>query len=276
MKPRISEEFPNMTIKNKNQPSRYRLVWFQHFHKAGGSSVISTAAQNGEQFFPRHRNANPVDTDGWEIPIWRMDSKGQSAFVDYCEDAGVTFIATEWGAQDYVALRDDPRVFSLTLLRDPWDRLVSNYKFDLARGHTPAVPIHHYFPHHSLAFRQPEYLVRSLAAGRGLAKGSQEKMVAVARDNLHAMDFFADLYDRSATQRFCDLLGWKNYQLFSNKTPNLFMGAIQQAARGDLGFLPRQAMMRSDGRNGISGFRERFETLNPMDRELFNALKGND
>jgi len=258
---------------NTHSDGSYRLVWFQHFHKAGGSSVIATAAKNGERFYPQHHNGNPVDANGWEIPIWQMDVAAQRDFIDHCEEIGVTFIATEWGSQNYVALRDDPRVFSLTLIRDPWDRLVSCYKFDLARGHTKAVPIHRYFPHHSLPYRRPDYYTRSLAEGMGMSKGSHEKMLASARENLEAIDFRANLYNRSATQAFCDLLGWTNFKLVSNKTPNLLVGTLQQALRKDFGFLYRQGMMSSKSRNEIYGFRDKFEELNAMDRELFNGLQ---
>ena len=39
----------------------YRLVWFQHLHKAAGTYVIRRAMANGETFWPEHENGNPVD-----------------------------------------------------------------------------------------------------------------------------------------------------------------------------------------------------------------------
>ena len=34
----------------------YRLVWFQHLHKAAGTYVIRRAMANGETFGPEHEN----------------------------------------------------------------------------------------------------------------------------------------------------------------------------------------------------------------------------
>ncbi|MDF1871135.1 hypothetical protein [Vannielia sp.] len=251
----------------------YRLVWFQHFHKAGGSSVIAEAGLNGERFYPRHYNGNPVDENGWEIPIWRMDEAEQRAFVDHCETLGVTFVATEWGSQIYPALRDDPRVFSLTFLRDPWDRLVSNYRYAMARGNAPATPIDQFFPHHSLMFRQPEYYTRMLAGGLGVCKAGDAALAAAAGEALAAIDFRADLYNKNAFQALCHRLGWTNHAVVSNKTPGLAMGALQQAARGDFGFLYRNIKLRSEQWNGIKAFRPRFEEMNPLDRALFDGLE---
>ncbi len=49
----------------------YRLIWFQHFHKAAGTSIINLAELNNERFWPYHKNANPTDSKGNLIELWK-------------------------------------------------------------------------------------------------------------------------------------------------------------------------------------------------------------
>ena len=70
----------------------YRLVWFQHLHKAAGTYVIRRAMANGETFWPEHSNGNPR-TDGDLISLENMSSKQLTSFIDECEEKGVTFVA---------------------------------------------------------------------------------------------------------------------------------------------------------------------------------------
>ena len=82
-------------------------------------------------FFPCHKNGNPYTDDGCRLPLWEYNADDITRFVNGCQKDGVTFVATEWGAPDFTFLRQDPRVLSITLIRDPWTRLVSNYTFDM-------------------------------------------------------------------------------------------------------------------------------------------------
>ncbi|RJV01261.1 MAG: hypothetical protein DWC06_02820 [Candidatus Poseidoniales archaeon] len=109
--------------------AEYRLVWFQHLHKAAGTYVIRRAMANGETFWPNHENGNPVE-NGKVIDLWNKSSSEITEFVDECESRGVTFVACEWGGPDFEALANDERVVLLTCLRHPIKRLISNYNYD--------------------------------------------------------------------------------------------------------------------------------------------------
>jgi len=136
----------------------YRLVWFQHLHKAAGTYIIRRAMANGEKFYDNHENGNPCDKNG-VIPLWELDSTELISFVDECEKKGVTFVATEWGSPDYSALANDPRVSMLTCLRDPLKRLVSNYNYDHYWMWTTATSYSEYLAEGNV-HSMPEYYTR--------------------------------------------------------------------------------------------------------------------
>ena len=50
---------------------KYRLVWFQHLHKAAGTYVVRRALTNGEKPYPLNKNGHPHDDTG-AIPLWEM------------------------------------------------------------------------------------------------------------------------------------------------------------------------------------------------------------
>ena len=141
----------------------YRLVWFQHLHKAAGTYVIRRAMANGETFWPSHENGNPV-RNGEVIPLWDMNSEDLTSFVDECQAQGVTFVASEWGGVDFETLANDERVELLTCLRDPINRLISNYNYDHYWMWTKAKSYQEYINEGHL-HSSPEYYTRIFARG---------------------------------------------------------------------------------------------------------------
>ena len=76
----------------------YRLVWFQHLHKAAGTYVIRRAMANGETFWPNHENGNPVN-NGEVIPLWKMNSNELTSFIDECEEKGLHLLHVNGAGQ---------------------------------------------------------------------------------------------------------------------------------------------------------------------------------
>ena len=169
----------------------YRLVWFQHLHKAAGTYVIRRAMANGETFWPNHENGNPVE-NGSVIQLWKMSSEELSSFVDKCEKKGVTFVACEWGGPDFQTLSNDERVTLLTCLRHPIKRLVSNYNYDHYWMWTKASSYDEYLsePHlHSSS----EYYTQIFSRGESnldKAKSNLELFdhVIIAEDGMEALN----------------------------------------------------------------------------------------
>ncbi|MBS72643.1 MAG: hypothetical protein CMA91_00090 [Euryarchaeota archaeon] len=168
--------------------AEYRLVWFQHLHKAAGTYVIRRAAANGEKFWPNHENGNPVN-EGKVLPLWDYDETQLISFIDECQEKGVTFVACEWGGPHYETLANDSRVTLLTCLRDPIKRFISNYNYDHYWMWTKAKNYQEYVEEGHL-HSSPEYYTKIFARGEvnpELAKSNLSlfDMVIVAEKNMN-------------------------------------------------------------------------------------------
>ena len=136
----------------------YRLVWFQHLHKAAGTYVIRRAIANGERLFPNNENGNPCNHNG-VIPLWEMSERELTKFIDTCQEMGVTFVATEWGGPDFLTLSKDPRVCLITCVRDPINRFISNFNFDYYWMWSKSVNYEQYLTDKEI-YTSPEYYTR--------------------------------------------------------------------------------------------------------------------
>lgn len=166
----------------------YQLIWFQHFHKAAGSSLVESAQLNGEVFWPSHINGNPTDKAGKQLSLWSYDSDQLNAFIDECEKTGVSFVASEWGLPEIEVLAADPRVSLLTITRDPLSRLVSNFYYDLYNGYTDVNQIEDYVGARQRTFTMDNYYCRILARVDNRLQAVQEEDFLLAKQNLSHFD----------------------------------------------------------------------------------------
>lgn len=169
----------------------YRLVWFQHLHKAAGTYVIRRAAANGEVFWKENENGNPV-RDGKVIPLWDLSSNQLQSFIDECEENGVTFVACEWGGPDFQTLADDPRVTLLTCIRQPIKRLISNFNYDYYWMWTKVKNYKDYMDQ-GLIHSSPEYYTRMFSRGDANLQKSRENislfdLVIIAEKNMDSLN----------------------------------------------------------------------------------------
>lgn len=185
--------------------ANYRLVWFQHLHKAAGTYVVSRAMANGETFWPDHENGNPV-IDGKEHPLWEMSPNELTSFIDECEEKGVTFVACEWGGPDYQTLANDERVILLTCFRHPIKRFISNYNYDLYRMGTKATSYEEYLKEGQL-HSAPEYYTKIFARGK--------LDLELAKSNLDLFDYAIVAEEGMDT---LDELGWTKESDTTNAT----------------------------------------------------------
>lgn len=101
--------------------------------------MVDLARVNGETLYRHHKNGNPVDAAGREIPVWDFEPPALRRFVEGCFEDGVTFVAVEWGLPDLAVLKEFDELQLVTVVRDPWRRFASNYAYSLAFGYSELV-----------------------------------------------------------------------------------------------------------------------------------------
>jgi len=118
-----------------------KLIIFLHFHKAGGTSIVR-AAKKRQNLFSPNGNGNPKFKSGFfgKIPFYDYSKEGLISFFGEClNENNATFIATEnryfrsAPAID-TAFKRQNRIELVTQIRNPFDRFVSNFFFDLRLG----------------------------------------------------------------------------------------------------------------------------------------------
>ncbi|MEP4035593.1 hypothetical protein [Pseudophaeobacter sp.] len=252
-----------MTEKN------YRLIWFHHFHKAAGSTMFASAMLNGEIPYPNHQNGNPCDSAGRVIPLWEFGADEIGAFVDHCEANGITFVCTEWGCPDLRLLREDPRVITVSIIRDPFERLVSNYEYDILRGYERICRLPDYYFHHSLGYRQPDYYTRALARGAGVSKTISDVADLAATENFAAFDYVLVL---GHTKGFTDmhaLLGWPQFAPRTNVKRTLVKSLLRHTIRLEPERLRANYLIAKRYRHDYPEFQGVFNAANVRDLALF-------
>jgi hypothetical protein len=192
----------------------YRLIWFQHFHKAAGSSIVDAARDNSEVLYTREVNGNPVAASGEQIQLWTYRAAQLKDFVDHCQHSGVTFVACEWGLADIAALASDPRVVLITCLREPLARFVSNYYYDLHNGYTPARTLEEYVGSRQRAFTMDNYYCRILSGHGNQATAISQHEYSLARRRLADFDCCINLAD--GFTQLTEHLGWQPLTQHSN------------------------------------------------------------
>ena len=166
----------------------YRLIWFQHIHKAAGTLVVNLATANGETLYKNNANGNPLDEHGERIELWNYDEAQLKSFVDRCEEDGVTFVATEHGSPDFEVLHRDSRVVLLTTLRDPYSRAVSNYNHAYFGGYTKASKISDFLSE-SRFFMSDNFYVRTFS------RKEQLPLEAITEEDLRVAKSALALFD---------------------------------------------------------------------------------
>ena len=244
----------------------YRLVWFQNFHKAAGSSVVATALANQETAFPAHQNGNPCDKQGELIPLDTYSSQELTSFVDRCENEGITFVACEWDIVDYDTLKSDPRVVLITCIRDPLKRFVSEFYYSFYRG----LHDHENFELHlanQLKTSQNEYYCRILSRKQRV-EALEEADLARSKKILSNFDFISVLEKENSLNALYTALGWHLEKArHINKTGFNRKRAFRFFFKGKRHLTKRHRTHPQVAPDKV--FSDRFEEHNSLDRQLY-------
>ena len=249
----------------------YRLIWFQHVHKAAGSYIVNQAVANGEVPFPSHQNGNPCNEEGEVMPIWDLDEGGLRGFIDECQSKEVTFVATEWGAPNYGALHDDPRVLLMTCVREPWNRLISNFNYDYYLGFSNSATLAEYMDE-DRRIKVDNLLVRTFANSFPADRQSIGKeALSVALSNLSLFDLvIVTERDGDLGEHLFGALGWEKMKVDSHSTFGnrraLSMLVSRLRLVSAIRYMLKIKMSISDDE------RQRFEEQSRIDLEFYHRV----
>lgn len=253
----------------------YRLIWFQHFHKAAGSFIVRLAINNQEKLYPEHHNGNPVQADQTPIPLWKMSDRELQSFVDNCQAKGITFVATEWGAPNFSVLALDPRVTLITCLRDPLQRLLSNFYFDFWSGYTNCQSIEEYV-NSSGSFTMFNYYSRILSQHYGNPEPISLQQFQQAKFNLSLFDCLVILEDPNSFSKLNRHLGWKEDVINKqNRRRNLLpiRRLVKSICKKKLHLWVRR--LTHPKKQPDDSFLELFQNMNGHDNHLYIEAKIN-
>lgn len=255
-------------INLKSEPAtNYRLVWFQHFHKSAGTTIVSLAKKNGESLYPNHRNGNPVDLKGDYIPIWALNGRELTEFIDSCEQLGCTFLGPAWGVGDLQTLHEDPRVMIVTCVRDPFSRFVSNFVFDYRLGYTQHRDIRNYVGS-KRSFSHFNYYTIMLAR---IGETSSDLSQADFDRAKKMLDYFHYIGIVGATDwlaSFCNAVGWKPFDIQANQRKNALLEILRHMGRGRVKVAKR--IFDSSRLTVDVAFETKFKDANLRDYEVFH------
>ena len=221
--------------------SQYRLIWFQHFHKAAGTSIVNLAKANQEVLYPRHHNGNPLDENSQEISLWEFTDDELTQFVNHCENTGVTFIANEWAAVNFELLAADPRVVLITCLRDPLKRLLSNFYFDYWSGYTNFDSLEKYL-NSGECFTRFNYYCRILSCQNNASQPINLEHFETAKAMLAYFNHVVVLESDSKFAKLKHMLNWslEAEDIHQNKSSHINRRVLKLILTGRLDLLWRR------------------------------------
>lgn len=197
---------------NGNSTDEWRLVWFQHFHKAAGTTIVELAKLNGLRLYPKHTNGSPLDNKGNVIPLWKYSNKELRLWFGECMSKDIGFIATEWGCPDIVNLMQFQCCTTMSVFRDPLSRFISNFNYDRAYAFTSAKTLVEYLD--SVSYASNNYYTRMLL---GIKKSSQAVNDDQFEFALTALKAFDILIIQELPESFSFLvheLSWSNVKKY--------------------------------------------------------------
>ena len=225
-------------------PSQRRKdVFFHHFHKAAGSSAIESLSK--QYSLPaQHANGNPVSSDGRQLPIWEYSSSELRQYLAslQLENRG-SLIVTEWGIPDIRVLRDEG-VATVTIIREPLERLISNYKFDFKYRYFRR-SLEEYVSNPAVPYQRPDYYMREIKSAVAFHEHSGIQEIGPGEASEKIFDWFdeiivlekgcfrkvknADLISLAEMPKVnvaADYSRWRG-KIFSKNRPNVTSGALE-------------------------------------------------
>ena len=235
---------------------------FLHMHKCAGSTVVRKARQAKLKLAANHRNGNLVRADGKNVRYNRMSENALHALLHQVNDAGVQFFAIEWDFPKVEYFDCGVPVELFTVMRDPFARAVSNYRFAKLSGAVHKDVVFQQLMNWSYTkagalARSSNYYTRKLSAAGSLDRldeASVERALAV-------LDRFRSviILERDNLDAELALIGIEAEVKPAKETASLVRHGVTD-----------KDLLVSDSD------RAWFEAENPLDYALFNTLRQRD
>lgn len=103
------------------------FILFYHLHKCAGTSIVQWFKKNGYKLHHPNANGNPLDGKRRLIPFCESNVVD---FIKKCKQKKINFIATEWQFPKIDLVKNMLNVTTICVFRDPYDRFISNYRYD--------------------------------------------------------------------------------------------------------------------------------------------------
>jgi len=148
-------------------------VYFHHFHKCAGTSVINWLQHKNKPKFA-NINGNPVDGKGVAYPLHILNAEQFICFVE--NSLNSDWFAYEWGIPRLEAIKD--RFYLCTVFREPRERMRSNYSFDYTNA-AVRIPLSEYVSNTGVPFWYENFYYEQLSSYAGRSLSSEEMVVVV-------------------------------------------------------------------------------------------------
>ena len=232
--------------------------------------MVKLAKENGETLYPKNNNANPLDSEGEEIPLWEMSPDKLIAFIDYCEGEGITFVATEWGTPSIDVLKKDDRVVLVTVFRNPLARFQSNFRFSYFNGYVDCKDPFDYVG--SLgAHTMFNYYCRVFSYNYDNPEPIDRDRFKKALRNVSFFDLFGFLESDEPLREISKGLGWTRHRMKANETKLDCKSAARYVLKGRPKLLFRRLRLREPEKE--KDFADVFRKKNKWDFKLYNKVK---
>jgi hypothetical protein len=253
----------------------------QHLHKAAGTTVVELAERNKETLWPGHQNGNPIDPARTILPVWEYGEDNLRQWVSRCEARGVSFVATEYGCPDFRLVSALPGVRSITVVRDPYSRLLSNFYFSVTNAFRDYSSLEEYHfsksvPVETKIWERPNYYTRLFSRKLDLSQPLLARDYEAALHNLRAIHICLVLEEGDALELLTRALGWQMWAIRANSATSKWRAIRQLLQRADL---PRRRRWGAAwrtlklSREGSPKFRQRFMAANDYDLKLYEEAR---
>jgi hypothetical protein len=229
------------------------MFLFAHLHKCAGTSVVRAAQDAGLVLPPGHVNGHPPGKDGRPLGglSWMSVAKLDGVLRPLVQ-AGVQLTAIEWDFPRFEKFPTDLGLRFFTIVRDPLERMLSNYAYNVTTSRNPARNLQDWMANSGI-WTQPNYYCRffsGLRARDAVASSHVDYAAGVLSAHFKVGFFGDDLLDFLAADVGLPIRSFP-------KT-----NAVSPWRK----FLKRSRLRISPGE------RERLREMNALDYQLYDRL----